>query len=55
MLRQHLARIGAGNGRIKHLAERGAGGCIGECHGKFPLFGSCPRRSRTLDMNQTLV
>jgi hypothetical protein len=37
MPRQHLARIGAGNGSFEHLAERGAGGCIGKGHGEFPL------------------
>jgi hypothetical protein len=40
MPRQHLARIGAGYGCVKHLAERGAGGCIGEGHGKYPLSNS---------------
>jgi hypothetical protein len=39
MPRQHLAWIGAGNGRIKDLAERGAGGCIGKSHGEYPLSG----------------
>ena len=39
MPRQHLARIGAGNGRVEDLAECGAGGCIGKGHGEYP-FGN---------------
>ena len=37
MPRQHLARIGAGNGGVEHLAKGGAGGCIGKGHGVIPL------------------